>query len=232
MGEVKERPILFSGPMVIPLLADLKTNTRRIINPQPQAPGVLTTGDGQWRVLDRKGMTHVFGWEHDCPYGKTGDRLWVRESHTFQDIEPMVGGQYNMDVMYHADQKRRTLYEADCAIEVDFTQFRKSEFKGRPSIFMPRWASRITLEITDVRVQRLQDISEEDCIAEGARWQWEGLWWTPGSTALTDERNPAFHNSPKLNGPRGAFGMLWEAINGVGSWNENPWVWALSFRRV
>lgn len=188
-----ERPILFSAPMVRALLADTKTQTRRVVNP-------LTA--------DR--INHCPGFLEDllyvsCPYGQPGDRLWVREAHWwFKDEHDPVTGYFPPkltaeDVEYRAD--------GDDGRKV-----------WRPSIHMPRWASRITLEITGVRVERMQDISEADALAEGIR--------------LLNGRytfNGGMHESRTA---RDSFRALWESINGAGSWDANPWVWVVEFKRV
>lgn len=124
-----------------------------------------------------------------CPYGQPGDRLWVRETWA-----PVPSGPCRPDnpVMYAATVEKPHIWT------------------WKPSIHMPRWASRITLEVTGVRVERLQDISNADCWAEG----------------MCDDNNP----EQKLN--RRWFSELWESINGPGSWEQNPWVWVVEFRRV
>ena len=136
--------------------------------------------------------------ERPLPYGKPGDRLWVRE--TWHDASSSL----------HSC----ALYRAD-GIDLHWD-------KWTPSIHMPRWASRITLEITSVRVERLQDISEADALAEGIP-----SIDTPGAWTLPIPANP---NLPAIY--LGAFCKLWESINGPGSWAANPWVWAIEFRRV
>jgi hypothetical protein len=177
---MKERPILFSAPMVRALLDGSKTQTRRVI-----ADRHLLGGPPTDALLEM------------CPYGQPGDRLWVREAWTthacFDDIPPR-------------DLTTRSLhYQADGLIKTG---------KNRPSMFMPRWASRITLEITDMRVERLQDISEADAKAEGLTCQ-NGLYATPGQVWQID--------------PRKAYRDLWESINGPVA---NPWVWVIEFKRV
>ena len=192
---MKERPILFSGPMVRAILDGSKTQTRRIakeFNEMPNLDGILR------RFPNQEG----------CPYGTPGDRLWVRETFA-QGVEGCPGGiSYRAD---HFDPK------GDGPAH---------PMKWRPSIFMPRIASRILLEITDVRVQRLQEISDEDVRAEGIeelalQADEPGAWWT----AAPDRR---FHSRT----PRGAFLRLWREIHGDGSWDANPWVWAITFRRL
>ncbi len=130
-----------------------------------------------------------------CPFGTVGDRLWVREAWQAVDADcRVVSGRLEQN------QYPNAFYKADGP----------NPCKWRPSIHMPRWASRITLEITGVRVERLNDISEADAIAEGC--QCAGF---PAS--LTN---------------RGAFAKLWQSINGDDSWAANPWVWVVEFRRV
>ena len=173
---MKERPILFSAPMVRALLAGTKTQTRRIIKPQHLA------------FFNQDAAAMLSDWnERPLPYGQPGDRLWVRE--TFGHFECNQHFKPGCNVYYRAD--------GNC-LELE---------PWRPSIHMPRWASRITLEITSVRVERLQDISEADAIAEGV---------------YTDPACPAYD----------AYAQLWDEINGLGSWEANPWVWVIEFRRL
>jgi len=117
-----------------------------------------------------------------------------------------------------ADTWARYYFDADGLDEYDHEQFKVWGFKRRPSIFMPRWASRITLEITGVRVERLNEISREDAKAEG-------LWPSPGNGLEMVNGGP--YGNAQL-----AFRALWESINGPGSWDANPWVWVVEFRRV
>ena len=194
-----ERPILFSGPMVRALLAGTKSQTRRVCKPAQfySLSSVVEVPDPLERGQVYNG-SHFGDEEGDVsfasPYGGRGDRLWVREAHWwFKDEHDPVTGYFPPkltieDVEYRAD--------GDDGRKV-----------WRPSIHMPRWASRITLEITRVRVERLQDISEADAVAEGV---------------YTDPACPAYDG----------YRTLWEQINGSGSWDLNPWVWVVEFRRV
>ncbi len=219
---MKERPILFSAPMVRALLAGTKTQTRRVVNgvkhfPEwgsavgmvggawrygsPAGLGLSDRGD-HWSVtldadqLRRMCTREAYGWgaRSGCPYGVAGDRLWVRES-------------------WQAEQRWDWTPPRDIAagspIYFEFGDEAVPACAGRkrPSIHMPRWASRITLEVAEVRVERLQDISEADARAEGVVWE-------QGQTAVN------------------VFESLWDEINGAGSWQANPWVWAVSFRRI
>lgn len=203
---MKERPILFSAPMVRAILSGTKTQTRRVVKPAPQADQILKplVGSSGFRFvmdatpLDAKNIRRI---RWDYSYGQPGDRLWVRESYQrFSD-----DGQ----IMYRADpesfKSMNELKRDDCL-----------EARWRPSIHMPRWASRITLEVTGVRVERLQDISEADAIAEGVR-QYSAL-----------ERIQAGQD----RWARHAYRSLWESIDGPGSWDANPWVWVVEFKRA
>jgi hypothetical protein len=231
----RERPIIFSAAMVRAILEGRKTQTRRAMKPQPRQLNEHKP-DGYYAIkLPRFGVIrsrkfHGFpSFKDYCPYGKSGDRLWVREtwraSSCHDDLSPMKIPD-GSSVEYAADQEKI------------FTG------KNRPSIFMPRWASRITLEITNVRVERLQDISEADAIAEGGQWTDNGprKWLKPGI---------AFEDAYKINGwnegwshigetdqykclssAKMSYANLWESINGTGSWDADPWVWVLEFKRV
>lgn len=223
---IKERPILFSGPMVRAILDGRKTQTRRIVKPQFQTAwgfGVrrghkafsvnvdIAEPDGSWKWID-------------CPYGKAGDHLWVRETWT-----PDHAAFYpHFPICYRADFGP----EYDRANGKVFSSEQNAwfPFKWRPSIFMPRTASRITLVITGVRVERLQDISEEDARAEGvAKMQRD-----PASSHqwLFEPVFGCDHPSGTLGSARECFESGWNKIHGLGSWAANPWVWAISFERV
>lgn len=220
---MKERPILFSGAMVRALLAGAKTQTRRVVTPQPDSrPGMACT-----RLIfkNRKGMplldealeaTEPVLYRSLCPYGQPGDRLWVREAHYLTDNGHEKYPVYVVD----EDAVREHLQSID-RLPVDFPADTKASHRRlRPSIHMPRWASRITLEITSVRVERLQDISAADALAEGIVRQPDGGY------GLADTTH--YHYTD----PRQSYFILWEAINGAGSVDANPWVWAVEFRRL
>lgn len=190
---MKERPILFSTPMVQAILEGRKTQTRRVVK-QKHLPFVenLLGGflNGKWN-------------QRPLPYGKKGDHLWVRE--TFTKIEPNI-------LLYRADEMFDGMEAGDFG------------WSWKPSIFMPRAASRITLEVTNVRVERLQDISEADAVAEGIEKLGNILLWTYKN----------YSDAPKnrqLSAVE-SYQTLWESINGAGSWNLNPWVWVVEFRRI
>jgi hypothetical protein len=203
MSTRKERPILFSGPMVRAILAGRKTQTRRIIKNQEWYNLKGEYGD-RLRSVDR------------CPYGTAGERLWVRETWT-PDHSPFYP---HFPVAYRADAGFD--YERNERGET-YSPEQKAWFpyRWRPSIHMPRWASRITLEITGVRVERLQDISEADAMAEGAE---------------RPELSPAELHGMPVHPMTGSyadgFRDLWQSINGPGSWDKNPWVWVVEFRKL
>ena len=218
-----ERPILFSAPMVRALLAGTKTQTRRVVKHAREIDAFSPCEvPGEWRIgVMEAGVTADMGCMR-CPFGTPGDRLWVRETWGVGTRpDPFEG--WRDGIEYRADEA--LLEEGDDLplnavtppADVDF-----DKYAGRwwPSIHMPRWASRITLEVTAVRVERLQAISDADARAEGV------------------ERNVddgVEYFGPLNHGhidPRVAYRSLWESINGDGSWEANPWVWAISFKRV
>lgn len=212
-----DKPIIFSGPMVRALLDGRKTQTRRVLKPQP-GPGMNLIG------IYAPALTAVFA--DDGPDDFTaplrfmpGDHLWVKETgweRCERTSRMMRDGADTWEPFY---------YDADGIASYEHEQFAKWGFKRRPSIYCPRWASRLTLVVTDVRVQRVQDISKDDAIAEGvecdpltgAYWGVEGSG-LGGATPLYRDASLAFHR-------------LWDSINdkrGYG-WATNPWVVALRF---
>jgi hypothetical protein len=213
---MKERPILFSGEMVRAILAGRKTQTRRVMKPgPPPEEGVFRYGSG-WRYsgVDYDDDVVV----ESCPYGVPGDRLWVRE--TWKENQPPSGW----------------IYRATDESSLD----PRDERPWQPSIFMPRRASRITLELTEVRVQRLQEISEEDARAEGVLLPVRKVDETHSVPLLCLTGAP----SPSEFKPgqdwslsdywRHAFAIGWNGRNGKRGygWDSNPWVWAISFRKL
>lgn len=199
---MKSRPILFSSPMVRALLDGSKTQTRRIVKPQPaQVLPHATTPLIRLRATDET----LSLWNDACPYGQLGDRLWVRE--TWANIA--LSG-YHPVYVFRAEISKPEIWEG---------------VKWKPSIHMPRAASRITLEITDVRVERLQDISEPDAIAEG-------IEWGRHEPKIDMEGYRMYGAAGITNDSRLSYRTLWDSINGPGSWNSNPWVWAITFKRL
>jgi hypothetical protein len=187
------RPILMSAPMVRAILAGNKTQTRRVV--KYAAPDLIDEDGWPLRDMSADGAGEV---RSACPYGQPGDRLWVRE--TWGEFRREPG---------------RPIYRADDPLALG------SSNPWKPSIHMPRCYSRITLEITGVRVERLQDISEADAKAEGAPCVDE----VSGHEVL-------FPQHSKAGTYRLGYRALWEQINGPGSWDANPWVWVVCFKRV
>ena len=208
---MKERPILFSAPMVRALLAGTKTQTRRVVKPPRNRSAfvLLDHGKGWWPYQSDDGESELCddGMEHPytCPYGQPGDRLWVREAFS---------GPHCMDATDECVAVRPSKWGEGSRIWywADGNPTHGDWTRPRPSIHMPRWASRILLEVTAVRVERLQDISEADARAEGC----------------IEEEKPGF----PICSPRNWYRILWEQINGPGSWDANPWVWVVEFKRV
>lgn len=208
---MKERPILFTAAMVRALLDGRKGQTRRIVTPQPEvsAQGNLM-GDWLRKPLDGLILPKLQDITIHCPYGVAGDHLWVREAWR------TTGDGGRVDDMPPRDLQPHTVwYEADGVAPAD-----QCVGKYRPAMFMPRWASRITLEVTGVRVEQLQAINERDASAEGVVPTWsDGI--------------PIQHDcTGDLCRPR--FRELWDSLNdarGYG-WDTNPWVWVVEFKRI
>lgn len=248
---MKERPILFSGAMVKALLAGTKTQTRRIVSKLPCQCGhfeplemcaTLPEGwptfgaSGRWWCACCTSRDDIV----KCPYGKDGDRLWVRETWA----------------MSSGDNRDEKNGEGRCAVYRASWTDTVLDGLWKPSIFMPRWASRITLKIADIRIERLQDITEHAAWAEGITPLVDALHTRPlqtlgnlciefpktnlGRLAADDPSLFHFGDNPQLRtdyekvvatSGRGCFAYLWESINGPGSWAKNPWVWVIKFNR-
>lgn len=241
-----ERPILFSAPMVRALLDGSKTQTRRLVK-WPDAPEwmdwdyepnvVVEESDGRWWPWTnfRDGAGRADDTRLRCPYGGVGDRLWVRETAWYDRELIMVLGARRCffeggDVVFSDGRPGGKAPFADALTRESLDE--NDSLVKRPSIFMPRWASRITLEISDVRVQRLLDISEEDAIAEGVEPLHQGYFpygISTWMTMVTNGREVPAQYSPTA---RQSFEMLWDFIHGKGAAEANPWVWAISFRRL
>lgn len=198
---MKERPILFSGPMVRAILEGRKTQTRRVVKPQPDLiPSDVPPAPGDngywWPASKAQSMVQTRDMPCYCPYGVPGDRLWVREAWAADEMWDRV--------------PPRDIPEGQ-RIWLEGSGFDRG-VKGRlrPSIHMPRWASRILLEVVSIRVERLQEISEDDAKAEGGT-----------ANIMLNYRAP--------------FSYLWKLIyghEGPNSWAANPWVWVVEFKRV
>ncbi len=195
---MKERPILFSAPMVLALLNGSKTQTRRVAKLTANGHVKEQGGNRRWHPADLDaGLA--------CPYGQRGDRLWVRETFA-EGIHQMA------DVNHWA-------YAAD-----QFGTRQRLGDRWKPSIHMPRVASRLTLEITGVRVERLQDISEGDARAEGANPIPDPCYHVRHACAEIACSGPMPYSV--------GFASLWQNINGLTSWAENPWVWVVEFEHL
>ena len=210
---MKERPIIFSAPMVRAILAGLKTTTRRVVRPQPEAihggePYWSVGGYRVWEYRETQDVLRKGGNPLRCPYGQPGDRLWTREAYkTLADWDH-----------YPPREIARTApiwYLADGPAPEGYGRYRHGKF-------MMRWMSRGLDEITAVRVEQLNEISEADCLLEGIPSITDDAAWS--------KPIPARPNLRAIYG--GAYCRLWESINGPGSWAANPWVWVIEFRRA
>jgi hypothetical protein len=245
---MRDLPILFSAPMVRAILDGRKTVTRRIMKPQPFADGYYqgtvcldVSGPFARFSVEAVGGGAFCTEERASPYGDPGDRLWVREAWRVPDSLDACSGFDIAEKCIEAGYRKPWApirYEADGALSSakDWHEFGTTPGEATPgryrhSRFMPRWASRLTLNVTDVRVERLQDIDYAQAIAEGIH-EIEipadecgpnrvgySAWIAPTGPTLKVTPVEAFH-------------QLWESINGSGSWDDNPWVWVVEFRRI
>lgn len=237
VAEPRERPILFSAPMVRALLAGTKTQTRRVVAlPRSRKSFVLEDhGDGWWPYQSDDGESSLCsdGMEHPyaSPYGLLGDRLRVRETFfAWGRWASRFSAKKDRDEWHFVDETLDSghayRYGADglwpMASRLRLAGAKPAWWK-RPAIFMPRVASRILLEVTGVRVERLQDISEADARAEGASFH-DGCG--VGHSGWRHDHGDVHADA------RSAYARLWEQINGAGSWGANPWVWVVEFGRV
>lgn len=260
MAEVKERPIIMQPHNVTSILAGTKTMTRRVVKPQPVVgdKGLTTWHDialSAAAFADYAASRMV----KRCPYGQVGNRLWVKERHAFLDVTKSAlsgfrdgkGGVgpdvWNLYVEYSDGTQDDHSVEGSRPKQTR----ERGETGWRSSMFMPRWASRITLQITGIRVERLQDISEADAVAEGcAPKVFPGPWWQGyrrderdgylDHQTVIGEDPPAWMIEPHPMRPtrhldlsaREAYLAQWVQINGHDSLNANPFVWVIEFRRV
>lgn len=212
--KIPEKPILFSSPMVQATFADLKTQTRRIVKPEIRVVNALYP-DGSIstnRIFERgDGRIH-------CPYGQPGHRLWVRETFfPAKDWKTAPLFANGPDYLYRADE--------DAFIGCH---------RWKPSIFMPRAVSRLTLEIINIRVERLNAITADDARAEGVSdsllsltGKFPSSKYLPRTYAIEQGDRPTPDEIAIAN-----YAALWESLNGAGSWNENPYVWVIEFKRL
>lgn len=249
---MKERGLMFKAPMVRAILDGRKTQTRRVINPQPPAqpeanchpshtwlhaePYLDAYRNAERTTANPRGMSENWCWwqvdDRQClptfrsPFGKPGDRIWVRES-----FQPLFaeGVESPYDADYKTGKGYAVSYPATDGV-VEFYDYALDETVSRvtPSIHMPRWASRITLEITNVRVERLQAISEADAIAEGVERWVVGDGWRDYSLSPAQEQAGA----PAMTSARDSYRTLWQSLYGAASWDANTWVWVYEFKRA
>jgi hypothetical protein len=233
---MRERGILFSAPMVRAILEGRKTQTRRVV---PRATGAFWDHPGWTPTVMRDGTIlwrarapeHAFAMPLKCPYGAPGDRLWVRETWGAVSPDEISRPLRECTIEYRADlppgcTDRPGKWPAEHSADPECP-------KWRPSLHMPRWASRLTLEVTSVRVERLQDITEEGARAEGVEQFGSGDCdecsdFSCAACADTEADYPGVRGGNQL-----LFAELWDRINGKRApWASNPWVWVVSFERV
>jgi len=213
VSTIIEKPMLFSGPMVRAILEGRKTQTRRIVKLNDSGHIKEVGGNRRWRPDDQD---VIFA----CP-NPVGSRIWVKE--TWREHMDNI-------IIYSADKKTREGIECKDPINV----------KWRPSIHMPRWASRITLEVTDVCVQRLQDITEDDALSEGiyselvstAAPLYSMVRYVAPGVPMVNAKGDKEDHAPTHLTAIDAFEALWKHINGYDNWYTNPWVWAYTFKVV
>ncbi|HCB1445088.1 hypothetical protein [Serratia marcescens] len=216
---MKERPVIFNSEMVRAILSGRKTQTRRAISDRHLHLIDVASQVGECYPLE-SGIDHANSqsyYREYCPFGQVGDRLWVRETFAVLGNEDGCPIDWDGNLIKGNEKHAARIYKASCWQEPGNYGLwsipnRDTQYEGawRPSIHMPRWASRITLEITAVRVERLNDISDGDAISEGC--------------SISDMKSG--------DCVADVFARLWSSIYGVDSWNANPWVWVIEFRRV
>ncbi len=226
---MKQHPILFSTPMVSALLSGQKTMTRRTrglekVNKNPDGydfQSLIHEFRGRFIFMPSDKIfpnaNEII--EVKCPYGKPGDQLWVRESFCY------VMRDHAHDLLEGRKENNQYVFKTD--FNEDWMKYAKEKYgyKWKPSIHMPRIASRILLEITDVRVERLQSITKQDSIAEG-------IEILDGHSNYKNYLCGNGLDYSYVKEARISFQSLWEKINGTDSWHKNPWVWVVSFKRI
>lgn len=207
---MKERPILFSAPMVKAILDGSKTQTRRVVKHADQCDGDIEPHPeylGEWYQWNQGEISAIF----ECPYGQVGDEFWVRETCEIFGFWVAKSPKGHRFAIHHDKKVRYSDHDDYCLVDTHKGLYGGKSaldaFQIRPSIHTPRWTSRIQLRITNVRVERLHDISEKDAWAEGCEGHDDQSGWSQ-------------------------FQELWENINGPKNWAENPWVWVIEFERV
>lgn len=244
---MKERGMIFNSEMVRAILDGRKTQTRRVMKVQPESNqlGLLLITDStkrsdigkyHWAESNATG-NHVRSKLFSSPFGAVGERIWVRETWATLGNEEGCYVDWEDNLCKGDERSAARIYRASCeqrpgdyglwsipddAYWKPHTKEHKFEGAWRPSIHMPRWASRILLEITDVRVERLNAISEEDARAEGI---------IDGGCLNCGEPEPCGCANPEPDATD-AFAYLWQSIYGQDNWNANPWVWVIEFKRI
>lgn len=235
---MRERPILMSKPMVLSLLRkeNPKTKTRRIV--KLRGNDGLQDSHADWRFCEFHDEKAV--WQHrtnikrviteTCPYGVSGDRLWVKETFGLWRKTSVYCDEFEAgkEALRGLTIAQHEVEYGHSELNIAYRADADDEYPWYPSIFMPRWASRLTLEVTEIRVERLQDISEEDAIAEGVERWVVGEGWREYGLSAEDEAVCG----PPMPTARESYRTLWESINGEGSWAANPYVWCVSFQVV
>lgn len=204
---LKERPILFSTPMVQAIVSGNKTQTRRIVKKIPDG----FKFEGMCTEMDYSGISGHFEGSHTllipCPFGYIGDILWVRETWTLLEEKDCEG------------MKTRNYYKSDHHNSND--EWFKENYKWHPAIFMPKAVCRIKLKIKNIRIERLNEISQEDAQDEGIKINQEGFHCMNYHT-----------KKMQMFTPEESFETLWREINGFNSWKENPYVWVIEFEKI
>ncbi|HCE8859447.1 TPA: hypothetical protein NHV36_004673 [Klebsiella michiganensis] len=232
-----ERGMIFNSEMVRAILDGRKTQTRRIVKPQPDISSKDNLS-GVWldKPLNGLLLPKIQDIAIHCPFGMSGDQIWVRETWATLGNEDGCCVDWEDNLCKGDERSAARIYRASCeqrpgdyslwsipddAYWKPHTKDHKFEGAWRPSIHMPRWASRILLEITNVRVEQLNVISERDAQAEGVA-KLQGGFWQHYQPSWTQHQLSA----------RGSFVTLWKSIYGEESWNSNPWVWVIEFKRL
>ena len=244
---MKERPMLFSAPMVKAILDGRKTQTRRVMKPKPEffdkGEGINSNWFVEWCHPKTGCLIGEWGESEAapaevigcCPYGQPGDRLWVRESFQLAKATGSVGDEWVGDELLEWEgplpKTKPGVNTFPAGMGFEWEVYYKADKEPapvhwwRPSIFMPRWASRVTLKIVNVRVERLQDISKDDAKAEGVSniWKWD---------KARNAEHPEHFVRGVLNPYIANYSVLWDEINGKGAWVLNPWVWVIEFKKL
>lgn len=235
---MKERGMIFNAEMVRAILDGRKTQTRRVISNRHLHLIDIASQVGECHPLESDDVNSQGYYREHCPFGMVGDHLWVRETFAILGNEDGCAIDWNENLIKEGGKEAARIYRASCEqlpgnyglwSIPDIADWKPHtwnvQYEGNwvPSIHMPRWASRITLEITDVRVERLNGISLEDAKAEGVK---------PAGKLLPDSPESFLTPGGDFATSQVAFQRLWESIYGEENWQANPWVWVIEFKRV